>query len=67
VRGPLVLFAIAEQAPKMPRQNLLAARQVYGGDPSRPAWEVQASSGTMRLLPFTAITDERYTTYSTVS
>jgi DUF1680 family protein len=67
VRGPLVLLTIADQAPKIARQQLLAATRVAGGDPSKPAWQVQTSSGMLRLLPFTAITDESYTTYLTVS
>jgi uncharacterized protein len=65
MRGPLVLFAITEQAPKVTRQQLLAASLVSGSN--QPAWQVQSASGAMRLLPFTAITDERYTTYLTVS
>ncbi|MBV8114812.1 MAG: glycoside hydrolase family 127 protein, partial [Silvibacterium sp.] len=64
VRGPLVLFAISDQAPKITRQQLLAASPVSGS--FQPAWQVQTSSGPLRLLPFTAITDESYTTYMTV-
>jgi DUF1680 family protein len=67
VRGPLVLFAVAEEAPKIGRRQLLAATPIFGSNPSKPAWQVQTPSGPMRLLPFTAITDERYTTYLTLS
>jgi hypothetical protein len=63
VRGPLVLFAVTEQAPQVTGQQLLAASAVSGTDPERPAWQVQTASGPLRLLPFTSITDERYTTY----
>jgi DUF1680 family protein len=67
VRGPLVLFAITDQAPKVTRQQLLAASPASGVDPAKPAWQVQATSGPLRLMPFTAISDERYVTYFTVS
>jgi len=65
VRGPLVLFPVTEQAPRVTRQQLLAAARV-AEDSNKSAWQVQTSSGTVRLLPFTAINDERYTTYVTV-
>jgi hypothetical protein len=62
-RGPLVLFAVTENAPRMTRQHLLAASPGSG----QPAWQAETASGPLKLLPFTAITDERYTTYLTVS
>jgi uncharacterized protein len=65
MRGPLVLFAVTEQAPKATRQQLLAASPISSS--SQPAWQVQTASGSLQLLPFTDITDERYTTYLTVS
>ena len=67
VRGPLVLFAVTEQAPKVTRQQLLAANLAPCAGICKPAWQVQIASGSLLLLPFTAITDERYTTYLTVS
>lgn len=67
VRGPLVLFAVTDQAPKITRQQLLAASVVSGSDPDKPSWQVQTASGSPKLMPFTAITDERYSTYLTVS
>lgn len=63
VRGPLVLFAVAESAPRVNRRQLLAARRV----PGQPAWQADTGSGTLRLLPFTAIDQERYTAYLNVS
>jgi hypothetical protein len=33
----------------------------------QPAWQAQTASGSLRLLPFTEISDEHYTTYLTVS
>ena len=67
IRGPLVLFAVADQAPKISRQQLLAAIRISGGDPNTPAWQVETPVAPMRLLPFTTITGERYITYLTVS
>ena len=63
VRGPLVLFPITETAPRATRQQLLAASSVPGSNPEQAAWQIQTASGPLRLMPFTAITDERYTTY----
>ena len=66
MRGPLVLFAMTEQAPKVTGQQLLAASAVSGGDPGRPEWQVQAASGRLRLMPFISIRDEHYVTYQKV-
>jgi len=63
MRGPLVLFAVTENAPRITRQQLLAASPVNG----ESAWQAQTTSGPVKLLPFPSITDERYTTYMTVS
>jgi len=67
MRGPLTLLAITDQAPKVTRRQLLAASPLSGPGTDKPAWKVQTASGALRLMPFTAITDERYTTYLTVS
>jgi uncharacterized protein len=64
VRGPLVLFPITESAPAaVTRQQLLSAAQVAG----QWMWQAKTGAGTLRLLPFSAITDERYATYLDVS
>jgi hypothetical protein len=63
MRGPLVLFAVTENAPRITRQQLLAASPVNG----ESAWQAQTTSGPVKLLPFPSITDERYPTYMTVS
>jgi DUF1680 family protein len=60
--GPLVLFAITDTAPALTRQQLLAAHKVGAG-----IWQVETAVGTMRMLPFTAISDEVYSTYLAVS
>jgi hypothetical protein len=59
VRGPLVLFPITEKAPRISRQQLLAAG--YLAD--KKAWQADTASGPLQLLPFTSIQGERYTTY----
>jgi len=59
LRGPLVLFAVTEAAPTISRQQLLAARYL----PHKQAWQAETQSGPLRLLPFTSLEDERYTTY----
>lgn len=63
LRGPLVLFAMTESQPAVTREQLLSAAQIS----QQPAWQVETGSGPLRLLPFSAITDERYTTYLNVS
>ena len=57
LRGPLVLFALGEDAPRVTRERLLAAEALPRG-----GWQ----AGRLLLRPFTAIQDERYTTYLTV-
>lgn len=64
VRGPLVLFALAENPRAVSRQALLAAEQVSG---QTATWQAQTASGKMLLRPFFAINDEPYQTYLQVS
>lgn len=59
VRGPLVLFAISQEAPRVSRNQLLAAVKVPGGS----EWKADTANGPLRLLPFTEIQDQSYTTY----
>jgi uncharacterized protein len=61
LQGPLVLFAITGEAPRITRGQLLAAKKV---GPER--WSVETSAGSLDLLPFTAIGDEQYSTYLNV-
>ena len=58
--GPLVLFAIGEDLPKLHRETLLAARQTASASTE---WR----SGDVRFLPWWALKDEIYTTYHDVS
>jgi uncharacterized protein len=62
VCGPLVLFAIGENAPEVTRQQLLAARKVGLGN-----WQVETAAGAMKMLPYTGISDQWYSTYVVVS
>jgi uncharacterized protein len=58
MHGPLVLFAITKSAPKVTRQQLLAARKT-----GTAKWQVETASGPMTMLPFIEIADEQYSTY----
>ena len=60
--GPLVLFAIGETMPAVTREQLLAAAKS-----GKENWEVKTAAGRMKMLPFTAIGDEPYSTYLNVS
>jgi uncharacterized protein len=59
VRGPLVLFAIANEPLAVTRQELLAAKKVGG----EAAWRTKSSSGPLILRPFSAIEEDHYLTY----
>jgi DUF1680 family protein len=60
--GPVVLFAVTDAQPAVTRAQLLAARK--NGTQS---WQVETADGAMKMLPFTAISDEQYSTYLRVS
>jgi DUF1680 family protein len=61
--GPLVLFAIREKEPAaLTRQQLLAAKKT-----GKSRWQAETASGPVTLRPFTAIEEERYSTYLRVS
>jgi DUF1680 family protein len=62
VVGPLVLFAIGESQSKVTRAQLLAVKKM-----TPEVWHVDIASGVMKLMPFTAIEDQPYTTYLTVT
>jgi hypothetical protein len=56
--GPLVLFAITDSDPKVTRAQLLAATK------SGPqSWQVETANGPLKMLPFTEIGEEPYSTY----
>lgn len=57
--GPLVLFATFDGAqPELSRAQLLGSKQSRG-----QTWETKVRGGTMRLLPYTSIDEEQYSTY----
>jgi DUF1680 family protein len=58
--GPLVLFAISDDTPRVTRAQLLAARQVA---PGSVEWRADTGDGPLRLTPFWNIKDEMYFTY----
>jgi hypothetical protein len=58
LRGPLVLFAVTEETPKITHGQLLASQRGADG-----AWYAQTASAPLRLIPFTELGEERYTTY----
>lgn len=60
--GPLVLFALANSQPNVTRAQLLAAKRT-----GAQLWQVGASAGPLKMLPWTAIDDQPYMTYLKVS
>jgi uncharacterized protein len=56
--GPLVLFAIADVPPAVTARQLLAAKKI-----SQQSWQVKTAGRSLNMLPFTAITDQQYSTY----
>jgi DUF1680 family protein len=56
--GPIVLFPITDAEPKITRAQLLAAKQT-----GVQSWQVETAGSSMKMLPFTAIGDEQYSTY----
>ncbi|HTV06953.1 MAG TPA: beta-L-arabinofuranosidase domain-containing protein [Acidobacteriaceae bacterium] len=67
LRGPLVLFALNTEAPRVTRQQLFAAQRGPGRTLEETAWHAQTDSGPLRLVPFTGLGEDRYTTYLNVS
>jgi hypothetical protein len=59
--GPQALFAIEQGSRAITQKQLLAAQRVG----SSGAWEVATSSGRVRMLPFPAITNQKYRLYQT--
>ncbi len=60
--GPLVLFPIGKTMPAVTRAQLLAAAKS-----GKENWEVKTVAGRTKMMPFTAISDEPYSTYLNVS
>jgi len=60
--GPLVLFAITDSQPALQRADLLAAKRM-----DKRSWQVQTASAPIKMLPFTDIGEEQYSTYVKVT
>lgn len=60
--GPLVLFAVTDSQPSLAASDLLAAKRLH-----RQSWQVKTANGLIKLLPFTDIEDEQYSTYLRVT
>jgi len=56
--GPQVLFAITDTRPVVTTRQLLAAKRT-----GKQGWQVDTAAGAMSMLPFTAIGEQRYSTY----
>ena len=63
VCGPLVLFAIRDDTPKVTRDQLISAKQ---SDRSSSEWHIDIADGLLKLRPFWVIKDETYFTYLSV-
>ncbi len=60
--GPLVLFAITDAKPVVTREQLLSATKV-----GERSWRAATSGAPLKLMPFTSIADEEYSTYLVAS
>jgi len=60
--GPQVLFAITDVPPVATGQQLLSAKKI-----GERAWQVETAAGPLNMLPFTAISDEQYSTYLVIA
>jgi hypothetical protein len=60
--GPLVLFGINPTGEPTTREVLLSAKKSNAN-----AWQAATPAGSQKFLPFTAISDEPYTTYFNVA
>ena len=60
--GPLVLFPVTDTQPVLTREDLLATNRV-----DQRSWEVKTAGAPIKMLPFTDIEDEQYTTYLRVT
>ncbi len=62
VFGPLVLFAITDTQPVLTCAQLLGAKRM-----GQRNWQVRTDSALIKMLPFTDIGDEQYSTYLRVT
>jgi len=62
LRGPLVLFPVTASKPIASKEQLLNSKRS-----AKEEWSCETASGTLRLLPFTNIENEGYSTYFELS
>jgi len=62
VFGTLVLFAITDTQPVLTRAELLGAKRI-----DQRTWQLGAAGTRIKMLPFTDIAEEQYSTYLRVS
>jgi len=62
LQGPLVLFAITKSQVAITRSQLLGAKKA-----ASDRWQVETAKGPLLMLPFVAIEEEPYSTYTKVS
>lgn len=60
--GPLVLFAIIDTQPSLTRADLLSAKRA-----GQRSWQAKTAGAPIKLLPFTDIGEEQYSTYLQVT
>ncbi|MGA8761817.1 MAG: beta-L-arabinofuranosidase domain-containing protein [Candidatus Sulfotelmatobacter sp.] len=60
--GPLVLFAITDNQPALKQADLLAAKRM-----DKRSWQVRTAGASIKMLPFTDIGEEQYSTYLRVT
>jgi DUF1680 family protein len=58
VFGPLVLFAITDDQRALTREQLLAAKRT-----GERSWEIRTDTAAIKMLPFTDIAEQQYSTY----
>jgi len=56
--GPLVLFAVTDVQPAITHAQLLGAKRT-----GAQSWQVETAGRPVKMLPFTAIGEEQYSTY----
>ncbi len=60
--GPLGLFAITDNQPALKQADLLAAKRM-----DKRSWQVRTVGASIKMLPFTDIGEEQYSTYLRVT
>jgi DUF1680 family protein len=60
--GPLVLFATTDNQPAVRLADLLAAKRM-----DQRSWQVKTTGASIKMLPFTDIGEEQYSTYLKVT